>query len=109
MPVVMGPDFYLNIDLLSRIVGGHDAVGQSVVIYPILARWASAAGFVTCFPVQTGRIIFLRQSTILPGNIVARSRRFEEAVCVCCRRDGEDGKQDCHQTDRDGHGVRFVL
>ena len=98
----MRPDFYFNIDLLSTIVCVND-VARPVVVIP---RLASATGFLTSFPVQTVDIIFPPSFRV---NIVARSGRFEETVCLYGRRDGEDGKQECHQTDRDGHDVRFVL
>lgn len=98
MPVVMRPDFYFNIDLLSTIVCVNDVARPIVVI----RRLASATGFLTSFPVQTVEIIFL---PILIGDIVARSGLFEEAVCLYGRRNGEEGKQECHQTDRDGHGA----
>ncbi len=98
----MRPDFYFDINLLSATVGVYDVARPIVVI----CRLASATGFVTSFPVQTVKIIFLPH---LRGNIVARSGRFKEAVCLYGRRDGEEGKQECRQPDRDGHDVRFVL
>jgi hypothetical protein len=83
----MRPDFYFHIDLLSATVGVYDVAGPIIVI----RRLASATGFVTSFPVQTLEIPFL---PILRGNIVARSGRFEEAVCLYGRRDGEEGEQE---------------
>lgn len=108
MPIVMRPDFYFNIDVLSTTVGVYDVTRPIVVICTLVTRgrWASAAGFVAGFPVQTVDIIFPPSFRV---NIVARSGRFEETVCLYGRRDGEDGKQECHQTDRDGHDVNFGL
>jgi len=90
----MRPDFYFNIDLLSTIVCVNDAARPIVVISRW--RWASATGFLTSFHVETMMTVFL---PILIGDIVARSGRFEEAVCLYGRRDGKEGKQECHQTD----------
>ena len=103
MPFVMRPDFYFNIDVLSTTVGVYDVARPIVVICTCRA---SAAGFVAGFPVQTVGIIFPPSFRV---NIVARSGRFEETVCLYGRRDGEDAKQECHQTDRDGHDVNFGL
>jgi hypothetical protein len=75
VPVVMCPDFYFNIDLLSTTVGVYDVAGQIVVICCL----ASATGFLTSFPVQTVEIRFL---PILRGNIVARSWRLRKP-CAC--------------------------
>ena len=102
VPIVMRPDFYFNINVLSTTVGVYDVASPIVVI----CTRASAAGFVAGFPVQTVGIIFPPSFRV---NIVARSGRFEETVCLYGRRDEEDGKQECHQTDRDGHGVNFGL
>ena len=101
VPIVMRPDFYFNINVLSTTVGVYDVASPIVVI----CTRASAAGFVAGFPVQTVGIIFPPSFRV---NIVERSGRFEETVCLYGRRDGEDGKQECHQTDRDGHDVNFV-
>jgi len=87
VPVVMRPDFYFHIDLLSATVGVYDVAGPIIVI----RRLASATGFVTGFPIQTVEIVFL---PILRGNIVARSGRFEEAMCLYGRHDGEEGEQE---------------
>ena len=40
----------------------------------------------------------------LAGDPVARSGRFEVAVCVDIRRNGEE-REECHQPDRDEHVV----
>ena len=96
----MRSEFYFNIDLLSTTVGVNDAAGPIVVV----SGWGSATSFLTSFPVQTEVIIF---HPLLVGNIASRSGRFEEAVCLYLygRRDGEEGEQECRQTDRDGHGA----
>jgi hypothetical protein len=97
VPVVMRPDFYFNTICCPQLYVLTMLLDQFVI-----RRLASATGFLTSFPVQTVEIIFL---PILIGDIVARSGLFEEAMCLYGRWDGEEGKQECYQTDQDGHGA----
>jgi hypothetical protein len=84
-----------------------EGVTRPIVVVSVAVIYAaSATGFPGGFYVETLVIPFYSS---FAGDPVARSGRFEEAVCLYGRRDGEEGKQECRQTDRDGHDVRFVL
>jgi hypothetical protein len=108
MPPVMSRQLDLDVDLLPSSIGSLvKGVTRPIVVVSVAGKnAASATGFPVGFYIETLVIPFY---PLLAGDPVARSGRFEEAVCLYGRRDGEEGKQECRQTDRDGHDVRFVL
>jgi hypothetical protein len=91
----------IDVDLLSSSIGSlvKGVTGPKVVVSVV----ASTTGFRMGFYIETLGIPFY---PLLAGDKVARSGRFEEAVRLYGRRGGEEGKQECRQTDWDGHGAR---